>query len=64
VTIDGQPSTGVSVLFGRYVTDENGDFVVDFRKPGAASVNATVCTDTSWPPGRSATAWTLQTPPS
>jgi hypothetical protein len=35
VTIDGQPSTGVSVLFGLYVTDENGDFVVDFRARGS-----------------------------
>jgi hypothetical protein len=56
LTVDGQPSTGVSVLFGLYVTDENGDVVVDFRKPGAASANATVCTDTSWPLGWSATA--------
>jgi hypothetical protein len=62
LTVDGQPSNGVSVLFGLYVTDENGDVVVDFRKPGAASTNATVCTDTSWPPGWTATAWTLLTP--
>ena len=62
LTVDGQPSNGVSVLFGLYVTDENDNVVVDFRKPGAASAKATVCTDTSWPPGWTATAWTLLTP--
>jgi hypothetical protein len=62
ITIDGQPSNSVSILFGLHVVDDQGNVFLDFRKPGAASAKATVCTDTSWPPGWTATAWTLLTP--
>ena len=49
VTVNGQPSTQVSVLFGLHVTDADGNVVLDFRKPGNQPVQT--CTDTSWPPG-------------
>jgi hypothetical protein len=62
ITVDGQPSNSVSILFALYVVDDQGNVIVDFRRPGAATANATVCTDTSWPAGWTATAWTLLTP--
>jgi hypothetical protein len=60
VTFDGRPSTSVSVLFGLHVTDADGNIVVDFRKPGNQPVQT--CTDTSWPAGFTATAYTIITP--
>ena len=60
VTVNGQPSTQVSVLFGLHVTDDQGNVVVDFRKPGNQPVEE--CTDTSWPSGWTATADTIITP--
>ena len=60
VTVNGQPSTQVSVLFGLHVTDDQGNVVVDFRKPGNQPVQT--CTDTSWPSGWTATADTIITP--
>jgi hypothetical protein len=60
VTVNGQPSTQVSVLFGLHVTDAQGNVVVDFRKPGNQPVQT--CTDTSWPSGWTATAETIITP--
>ena len=62
VTVDGQPSNAVSILFGIHVEDELGNVVVDFHKPALAHQQFTTCTDTSWPPGWTATALTLITP--
>jgi hypothetical protein len=60
VTVNGQPSTQVSVLFGLHVTDNLGNVIIDFRKPGNQPVQT--CTDTSWPTGWTATAETIITP--
>ena len=60
VTVNGQPTTSVSVLFGLHVTDDQGATVIDFRRPGNQPVQT--CTDTSWPPGWTATAETIITP--
>jgi hypothetical protein len=60
VTFEGQPSTSVSILFGLQVTDDGGNTVIDFRKPGNQPVQT--CRDTSAPAGFTATAETLITP--
>jgi len=60
VRVNGQPSTQVSVLVGLHVTDDRGNVVIDFRKPGNQPVQT--CTDTSWPSGWTATAETIITP--
>jgi hypothetical protein len=60
VTVNGEDSTSVSVLFGLHVVDNLGNVVVDFRRPGNQPVQA--CTDTSWPTGWTATAQTIITP--
>jgi len=60
ITVNGQSSTSVSVLFGLHVTDDQGNVVVDFQKPGNPPVQT--CTDTSWPSGWTATAETIITP--
>jgi hypothetical protein len=62
VTVNGQPSNSVSILFGLRIVDDQGNVVVDFRKPGNQPVQT--CTDTSAPPGWTATATTLITPAS
>ena len=62
ITIDGQPSNAVSILFGIHVEDDQGNVIVDFHKPALANQTFTTCTDTSWPPGWTATAETLITP--
>jgi hypothetical protein len=36
VTVNGLPSTQVSVLFGLHVTDNLGNVIIDFRKPGTS----------------------------
>jgi hypothetical protein len=60
LTVNGQPSNSVSVLFGLHVFDASGNTVIDFRKPGNPPVQT--CTDTSWPSGFTGTAETLITP--
>ena len=60
VTVNGQPSNSVSILFGLHVTDDHGQTVIDFRKPGNQPVQT--CRDTSWPSGWTATAETIITP--
>lgn len=60
VTVNGSPSTQVSILFGLHVTDDQGNVVIDFRKPGNPPVQT--CTDVSWPNGWTATAETIITP--
>jgi hypothetical protein len=62
LTFDGLPSNSVSILFGYHVTDPTGAVVVDFHKPITAHQQLSICTDTSWPPGYTATAETLITP--
>jgi hypothetical protein len=62
ITVDGQPSNGVSVLFGLHVVDDGGNVVLDIHKPALEHQQFTTCTDTSWPPGWTATAQTLITP--
>ena len=62
LTIDGQPSNAVSVLFGLHVEDDQGNVVLDIHKPALDHQQFTTCTDTSWPPGWTATAQTLITP--
>jgi hypothetical protein len=60
VTVNGEPSNSVSILVGLRLVDDQGNVVVDFRKPGNQPVQT--CTDTSAPPGWTATATTLITP--
>ena len=60
VTVNGQPSTSVSVLFGLHVVDDQGNVVVDFRRPGHQPVQS--CTDTSWPSGWTASAYSIISP--
>jgi hypothetical protein len=61
LTVNGQDTNSVSILFGLHVVDDQGNVVLDFHKPGKAPV--TTCADTSWPAGWTATATTLLTPP-
>jgi hypothetical protein len=60
VTVNGGATNSVSVLFGLHVFDDQGNTIIDFRKPGNQPVQT--CTDTSWPTGWTATAETIITP--
>lgn len=62
ISIDGQPSNAVSVLFGITVVDNSTGLVVfEFHKPATDHQRLTTCVDTSTP-GITATAQTLITP--
>jgi hypothetical protein len=64
VTVNGQPTNAVSILFSLYVVDDQNNVVVDYHKPSASHDHPQIqtCVDTSWPPGWSATAETRITP--
>jgi hypothetical protein len=61
VTINGQPSTSVSILMGITVT-VNGVVVEEFHKPFTQNQDVTICSDVDPGPGVSVVAEVLNTP--
>ena len=60
VTVDGQPSTSVSILMG-FKFSVNGEVVAEFYKPFKEKQETTYCT-ASDAPGELLEVWTILTP--